>query len=46
MDLSLTETQTMLKSSAREFLDREAPRALIKEMDESDSGFSPELVNR
>lgn len=43
MDLSLTETQTMLKSSAREFLDREAPRALIKEMDESDSGFSPEL---
>ena len=43
MDLSLTETQTMLKNSAREFLDREAPRALIKEMDESDSGFSPEL---
>jgi alkylation response protein AidB-like acyl-CoA dehydrogenase len=43
MDLSFTETQNLIKNSAREFLTRECPRSFIKEMDESDSGFSPDL---
>ena len=43
MDLSLTETQNMLKNSAREFLTRECPRSFVKEMDESETGFSADL---
>jgi len=43
MDLSLTETQEMLKSAARDFLKRECPWTVVKEIDESESGFSADL---
>ncbi len=43
MDLSLNESQKMLKSSAREFLKDECPWTLIKQIDESETGFSKEL---
>lgn len=43
MDLSFSETQSLIKNSAREFLTRECPRAFVKEMDESETGFSPDL---
>ena len=43
MDFSFTETQEMLKKSARDFLKRECPWTLVKELDESESGFSKEL---
>jgi len=43
MDLGLTEEQEMLKTSARDFLQKECPKQLVKELDESDEGYSPEL---
>jgi alkylation response protein AidB-like acyl-CoA dehydrogenase len=43
MDLSLTESQKMFKNSAREFFKEECPWTKIKEIDESESGFSIEL---
>jgi alkylation response protein AidB-like acyl-CoA dehydrogenase len=43
MDLSLTGEQEMLKNSAREFLEKEAPRTVVTEIDDSPTGFSPEL---
>jgi alkylation response protein AidB-like acyl-CoA dehydrogenase len=46
MDLGLNEEQEMLKKSAREFLSRECPKKLVRELDESDSGFSRDLWNK
>ncbi len=43
MDLGLSEEQEMLKTSALDFLRRECPKKLVKELDESDEGYSPEL---
>ena len=43
MDLGLNEEQEMLKKSAREFLSKECPKKLVREMDESDTGLSKEL---
>ncbi|MBF8266963.1 MAG: hypothetical protein HW388_471 [Dehalococcoidia bacterium] len=43
MDLSLTPGQQMLRDAARDFLTREYPRKVIREIDETESGFSPEL---
>ena len=43
MDLGLNEEQEMLRKSAREFLSKECPKKLVRELDESDSGLSKEL---
>jgi len=43
MELGLTEEQELLKKSARDFLSTECPKELIREMDASDEGYSPEL---
>lgn len=43
MDISLNESQKMLKSSARDFLKRECPWTVVKAIDESPTGFSPDL---
>jgi alkylation response protein AidB-like acyl-CoA dehydrogenase len=43
MDLGLSEEQELLKSSARDFLQNECPKQLVKQLDESDEGYSPEL---
>jgi alkylation response protein AidB-like acyl-CoA dehydrogenase len=43
MDLGLNEEQEMLKKSARDFLQKECPKQLVKQLDESDAGYSPEL---
>ena len=43
MDLGLNETQQMLKNSAREFLDAECPDTLVREMEEDERGYTPEL---
>jgi alkylation response protein AidB-like acyl-CoA dehydrogenase len=43
MDLALNETQLMLQGLAREFLEREAPKTRVREIDESATGHSPEL---
>ena len=43
MDLGLTEEQEMLRRTARDFLDKECPKSLVKEMEEDEKGYSPEL---
>ncbi len=43
MDLSLSEGQEMLKKMARDFLVNECPKTLVREMEEDESGHSPEL---
>jgi alkylation response protein AidB-like acyl-CoA dehydrogenase len=43
MDLGLNEEQEMLRQSARDFLRRECPKQLVRQLDESDEGYSSEL---
>ncbi len=43
MDLGLTEEQEMLKMSAREFLARECPKSMVKDMMQDAWGCPPEL---
>ena len=43
MDFSLSELQEMLKSSARDFLEKECPSELVKQMAEDDGGYPPDL---
>ena len=43
MDLALTETQEMLKTTARDFVKNELPWLKVKEIDETETGFSPEI---
>ena len=43
MDLSLSETQELLKNAAREFLENECPETLVREMEEDERGYSPDL---
>ncbi|MAF38244.1 MAG: hypothetical protein CL696_05070 [Chloroflexi bacterium] len=43
MDLGLTEIQQMLKTSAQDFLSRECPLTLVREMEEDPRGFTDEL---
>src|SRR3990170_1049278 len=43
MDLGLTEEQELLKSSAREFLEKECPETHVREMEEDEKGYSPDL---
>ena len=43
MDLSLSETQTMLQTAANEFMEAELPKSRVLEIDESPSGFAPDL---
>ena len=46
MDLGLNEEQEMLKTSARDFLAKECPKQLVRQLDTSDTGYSPELWRR
>ena len=43
MDLSFTEEQEMLRSAARDFLERECPKSFVREMAEDEKGYTPEL---
>ncbi|MFQ5860223.1 MAG: acyl-CoA dehydrogenase family protein [Dehalococcoidia bacterium] len=43
MDLSYSESQQMLKSSAREFLAQECPPSLVRAMEEDERGYTAEL---
>ena len=43
MDLGLSEEQELLKNAARDFLEKECPEAHVREMEEDDQGYSPEL---
>ena len=46
MDLGLSESQQMLKSSAREFLERECPPTYVRAMEEDAKGFTDELWDK
>jgi alkylation response protein AidB-like acyl-CoA dehydrogenase len=43
MDLRLTETQEILKKMARDFLSTECPKAMVRELQDSEKGYSPDL---
>ena len=43
MNFVLSEEQEMLKKSARDFLIDRCSKALVKEMQEDEKGYSPEL---
>jgi alkylation response protein AidB-like acyl-CoA dehydrogenase len=43
MDFGLSEEQELLKNSARDFLQKECPKQLVRQLDESKDGYSPEL---
>ena len=46
MNLDLTEEQEMLRTSARDFLTKECPKALVRKLEEDEKGFSPELWSK
>ena len=43
MDFSLNEAQEKLGKEARRFLEKECPESFVREMEEDDEGFSPQL---
>ena len=43
MDLGLSEEQQMIQTSARDFLEKECPKTLVREMEEDEKGYSAEL---
>ena len=43
MDLSLSEEQEMLRKMARDFFQKECPKDMIREMEEDETGYSPDL---
>ena len=43
MDLSLTESQSILKEGARKFLAKECPSSLVRQMEADSLGHSPQL---
>jgi len=43
MDFALSEEQEMLKKMARDFLTDKCPKTLVREMQEDERGYSPEL---
>jgi hypothetical protein len=43
MNLALSEEQEMLKTMASDFLTDKLPKATVKEIEESEEGYSPEL---
>ena len=43
MDFALSEEQEMLRKSARDFLTKECPKTLVREMEADEKGYSPKL---
>jgi len=43
MDFALSEEQEMLKKMARDFLENECPKSLVREMEDDEKGYSPAL---
>ncbi|MFC2005737.1 acyl-CoA dehydrogenase family protein [Chloroflexota bacterium] len=43
MNLDFTEEQKMLRTMARDFLATECPKKLVRELEEGDIGYSPEI---
>jgi len=43
MNLDLSEEQEMMRKAARDFLNTECPKSLVREIEETESGYSPEI---
>ncbi|MFC1924646.1 acyl-CoA dehydrogenase family protein [Chloroflexota bacterium] len=43
MDFGLNEQQQMLKKAANDFLEKECPKTVVRELEEDEKGYSPEL---
>ena len=43
MNLDFTEEQEILRESARDFLAKEFPKKLVREMEEDPTGFRPDF---
>ena len=43
MNIDLNQEQKLIKSSAREFLEKEFPKDVVRQLEESEEGYSPEL---
>ncbi len=43
MNLDLSEEQLMLRESARDFLTAQMPKKLVRQLEDSEAGYSPEL---
>ena len=43
MEFELNEEQRILQKTARDFLKKECPKELVRELDDSQDGHSPEL---
>ena len=43
MDFGLSEEQEMLRKMSRDFLENECPKSLVREMEDDEKGYSPEL---
>lgn len=43
MDFSISDTQAMICREARKFLEKECPSRLVRELEEDEKGYSPEL---
>jgi alkylation response protein AidB-like acyl-CoA dehydrogenase len=43
MDFSFSEEQEMLRTTARDFLEKECPEKFVREMEADEKGYSPEL---
>jgi len=46
MDLALNEEQESIKKNAQNFLKKECPSSLVRELEEDEKGFSPELWHK
>ena len=46
MDLGLNETQQMLRTSAREFLETECPTSYVRDMERDERGYTPQLWDK
>ncbi len=46
MDLDLSEDQKMLKTMARDLLEKECPKKLVREMEDDENGHSPGLWSK
>jgi alkylation response protein AidB-like acyl-CoA dehydrogenase len=46
MDLRFSETQEILKKMARDFLATECPKTLVRKLEQSEEGYSPEIWNK
>jgi 3-oxocholest-4-en-26-oyl-CoA dehydrogenase beta subunit len=46
MDFSLSKDEKLIRDSAREFLEKECPTDLVREMEESEKGYPPALWSK